>query len=176
MSAERAVSSASASSAPLKAAALVVVAIAAISVAYYAGRRAGATYDVMSAAPAEARGIAFVREKPCSVGRCQTLWIGGAHEDAIEVAALPANTERVEEIAWAKDGFRVAFVINGYHLKVFDAKTRQQVGEVDLFPPDGPPTTHFARGITFSQNGAAVTYDDCPRGRSGCKSAMAAVR
>jgi hypothetical protein len=30
--------------------------------------------------------------------------------------------------------------------------------------------------VTFSQNGAAVTFDDCPRGHSGCKSGLAAVR
>ena len=38
------------------------------------------------------------------------------------------------------------------------------------------PSSRLARGVTFSQNGAAVTFDDCPRGRSGCKPGLAAVR
>jgi hypothetical protein len=176
MSAQRTVSSARASSAPLKAALLVLLAMAASVFAYDSGRRAGATYEVMAAAPSEARGIAFVRERPCGRARCQTVWIGRAREDAMQVAALLPNAERVDEIAWAKDGFRVAFVINGYQLRLFDAENRKPVGQIDLFPPDGPPTSRVARGITFSQNGAAVTYDDCPRGRSGCKSALAAIR
>jgi hypothetical protein len=47
---------------------------------------------------------------------------------------------------------------------------------VNLIDPDGIPSSRIVRGVTFSQNGAAVTFDDCPRGRSGCKSGLAAVR
>jgi hypothetical protein len=47
---------------------------------------------------------------------------------------------------------------------------------VNLIEPDANPTSRFARGVTFSQNGAAVTFDECPRGRSGCKSGLVAVR
>jgi hypothetical protein len=129
----------------------------------------------MSAAPAEARGIAIVRKQPCGPGWCETLWLGTTREDAVQVASLAAGTERCEEIAWAKDGYRVGFVIDGYRLRVFDAKSRQELKQVDLIDPDVSPP-RFVRGVTFSQNGAAVTFDECPRGRSGCKSGMAAVR
>ena len=176
MSAERVVSPAARSRAPLKAALLLALALVTIVFAYSAGRRAGATREVMAASPAEARRIAFVREEPCRGGWCQTLWVGKAREDAMKVASLAPQTERCEELAWAADGYRLGFVINGYELRVFDADTRKEVGKVNLFEPDGRPSSHVARGVTFSQNGAAVTFDDCPRWHSGCKSSMAAVR
>ena len=33
--------------------------------------------------------------------------------------------EHCDEIAWTPDGFRVGFVINGYQLRIFDARTRR---------------------------------------------------
>jgi hypothetical protein len=47
---------------------------------------------------------------------------------------------------------------------------------VSLIDPDGFPPSRIARGITFSDNGAAVTFDDCPRGHSGCKPALLALK
>ena len=140
------------------------------------GARVGAAHEVMVGSPANAQRMAFVREAPCSGGLCQSIWIGGSRDDAKKVASLAARTERCEEIAWAADGFRVGFVINGYQLRIFDGMTGQAVGQVNLLEPDKTPTSRIARGVTFSQNGAAVTFDDCPRYSSGCKSSMAAVR
>ena len=176
MSAQRAVPPARAANPKLKAACLLAVALAAIAAAYLAGKRAGAVQELMSAVPAEARRIAILKKQPCAGGWCEAMWLGHTREDAVQVAALTPGSERCEEIAWAKDGYRVGFVINGYQLRIFDAESRRQVGQVNLIEPDGTPTSRFVRGITFSQNGAAVTFDDCPRGRSGCKSGLAAVR
>jgi hypothetical protein len=160
----------------LKALALVVLAAAAVAAAYVAGKRAGAVQELMAAAPSEATGVALVKKEPCTRGWCETLWIGDARGNAVRVASLAPASEHCEEIAWAKDGYRVGFLINGYQLRIFDGPSRKQVGQVNLIDPDGTPTSHFVRGVTFSQNGAAVTFDDCPRGRSGCKSGLAAVR
>ena len=150
----------------------VVVAAA----AYFAGKRAGAVQELMAASPSEARGVALVKKEPCDRGWCETLWIGDTREHAVRVASLVPGSEHCEEVAWAKDGYRVGFVINGYQLRIFDAAARKPLNQVNLIEPDGTPTSHFARGITFSQNGASVTFDECPRGRSGCKSGLAAVR
>ena len=68
------------------------------------------------------------------------------------------------------------FVINGYQLRVFDGVARKPINQVNLIEPDGNPSSRIVRGVTFSQNGASVTFDDCPRGRSGCKSGLIAVR
>ena len=167
--------SAPARRAPILLAALVVVAAVGIA-AYVAGRRAGAVREAMWANPAEAQRIAFVKEWPCAGGACQSLWIGTTRDDAREVATLEGGRERCEEIAWAKDGLRVGFLINGYQLRVFDGESGEQVGQTDLVPGTGIPTSRIARGVTFSQNGAAVTFDDCPRYSSGCRSGLAAVR
>ena len=176
MSAQGTVPPARAANVRLKAACLLAVALAAVVAAYLAGKRAGAVQELMSAAPAEARGIAFVRKQPCGPGWCEALWLGTTREDAVQVATLAPGTERCEEIAWARDGYRVGFVVNGYQLRIFDAENRNELKQVNLIEPDGTPSSRFVRGVTFSQNGAAVTFDDCPRGRSGCKSGLAAVR
>jgi hypothetical protein len=160
----------------LKTAALVVVVAAVVAAAYFTGKRSGATQEILSAVPAQANRVALVRRQPCTGGWCEALWMGTTRGDAVQVATLSAGSEHCDEIAWAGDGFRVGFIINGYQLRIFDGVTRKQVGQVNLIDPDGTPTSRLARGITFSQNGAAVTFDDCPRGRSGCKSGLKAVR
>jgi hypothetical protein len=160
----------------MKTAVWALVGIALIAAAYATGTRAGATQDVLSASPAGADRIAFIRKAPCAGGWCETIWLGKTKESAAQVASLAANTEHCDEIAWAGDGYRVGFVINGYQLRIFDPDSRTLVGQVNLLDPDGTPSSRIARGITFSQTGAAVTFDDCPRGHSGCKSGLAAVR
>ncbi len=176
MSAQRTVPPSRTADMRLKVGALVVAAVAAVAAAYFAGMSAGAVQDVLSASPAEAVRVAFVRKQPCVGGWCETIWMGKTKDDAIQVASLSAGTEHCDEIAWARDGFRVGFVINGYQLRIFDPGSRTQVGQVNLIEPDGIPSSRIVRGVTFSQNGAAVTFDDCPRGHSGCKSGLAAVR
>jgi hypothetical protein len=176
MPAQRTVPPAPTADARLKAMALAAVALAAIAAAYLAGKRAGAVHELMAASPAEARRIAFVRKQPCGPGWCEALWLGTTREDAVQVAVLAPGAEHCEEIAWAKDGYRVGFVVNGYQLRIFDAENKKEVRRVNLIEPDGTPSSRFIRGVTFSQTGAAVTFDDCPRGRSGCKSGLAAVR
>ncbi len=176
MSAQRTVPPARTASVNPKTLGLLAVALVAIAAAYLAGKRAGAVQELMAAAPAEARRIALVRKQPCGAGWCEALWIGTTREDAVQVAALAPGAERCEEIAWAKDGYRVGFVVNGYQLRIFDPDSRKELKQVNLIEPDGRPSSRFVRGVTFSQTGAAVTFDDCPRGRSGCKSGLAAVR
>ncbi len=176
MSAERSLSSTRRSGAPLKAALAILLLAAGAVAGYLAGRRTAAGHEVLFARPAAAERVAFVREEPCADTTCHTMWLGNSRDDAVQVASLAAATERCEEIAWANDGLRVAFVINGYRLQIFDGYTRKFIREVNAIEPDGTPTARFVRGVTFSENGAAVTFDDCPRGRSGCRSGLAAVR
>jgi hypothetical protein len=154
---------------------LILLLAAAVFGGYAMGRRA-CQYEVMSAAPVAARKVAFVRERLCETGRCQTLWLGNTRDDASVVSELAGSHEVCEEITWAADGFRVGFVINGYQLRIFDGEDRTQVGVVDLIEAAGTPSTRIARGVTFSDTGAAVTFDDCPRSSSGCKSGLVAVR
>jgi hypothetical protein len=121
-------------------------------------------------------GVAYVLEGRCAMGLCQSLWIGSSVKTAKVVETLTGPSEQADEIAWTPDGGRVAFVVNGYQLRLFDAHTGQNLGAVPIIDPDGFPSSRIARGITFSSNGAAITFDDCPRAHSGCKPGLLAIR
>jgi hypothetical protein len=119
--------------------------------------------------------VAYILEARCALGRCQSLKIGTA-SNARVVETLNGESEQADEIAWTPDGGRVAFLVNGYQLRVFDAHTGANLGAVSLIAPDKSPSSRIARGVTFSSNGAAVTFDDCPRNHSGCQPGMLAIR
>lgn len=153
-----------------------LAALAGVACGYSVGaRRADAPRDVFVSMPPAKDRIAFVREAPCGEGRCQTLWLGRATDEATQVASLGGH-ERCDEIAWSSDGYRMGFLVNGYELRVFDSDPRTQVAQINLVHPDGVPSSRIARGVTFSPNGLAVTFDDCPRYSSGCKSGLAGIR
>jgi hypothetical protein len=139
------------------------------------GRQPASPVLVSETGPGAAR-VAFVRLVPCDGDWCHSLWVGAAPDTAARIATLPRGQERCDEIAWTRDGKRVAFLINGYQLRLYDAGSLAPAGLLDLVAADARPTTRVARGITFSDNGAAITFDDCPRDRSGCRPAMLALR
>jgi hypothetical protein len=120
--------------------------------------------------------VAAVKLTRCDAAWCETLWTGATPESVQLVATLPPALERCTEIVWSRDGGRVGFLINGYQLRLYDAATNAPAGLVDLVPRDADPSTRIARGLTFSDNGAAVTFDDCPRDRSGCRPGILALR
>ena len=148
----------------------------AAAVGFSAGWLLGARRLVMAAKSPSGDAVAFVLEGRCAAGVCQTFRIGSTASNARVVESLSGPDEQANEIFWAPDGGRVAFLVNGYQLRVFDAHTGQNLGAMTLVQPDGSPSTRIARGVTFSSNGAAVTFDDCPRDHSGCKAGFAAIR
>jgi hypothetical protein len=159
----------------LAAVALAAAVVAAIALLYARGERSEHTWEVLSVESPDKARVALVMGRTCDEGPCQSLWIGSSREAATPVATLGEGSERCDEIAWTPDGKRVAFLVNGYQLRVYDADSLRPAGQVRLIEPDGAPSTRIVRGVTFSENGRAVTFDDCPRGRSGCRSGLAAV-
>ena len=156
-------------------AALVVSALAGFA-GYVAGKRNAEEHRILlTATPPDNQRVALVRDRPCDGGRCQTVWLGESTDKVTELLQLSGG-EKVEEIAFSADGSLVGFLVNGYQLRVFESESRLPRATVELFKPDQVPSTRIARGITFSPNGAAVTYDECPRRSSGCKSGLSAVR
>lgn len=147
---------------------------AAVPAAFLVGRTTYSRIVVLEAAPAGGR-VAFVRDHACAVsGACQTLYVGVSPNQATEVARLSGDAEYCDEIAWAPDGTRVAFLVNGRQLRLYDAATLAPGGRVNLIPETATPA-RIARGITLSENGKAVTFDDCPRSHSGCRSGLAGL-
>lgn len=155
--------------------ATVAIALTLITTAFALGTRYGRSEAAAAVSPDGSR-VAFAVARTCSTPPCQTLWIGTSRRDAQRVAELKDGAEACTEIAWSRDGSRVAFLIDGQELALFDANTLTSLGRMTLVQPDTPTESRVARGITFSENGRAVTYDDCPRHRSGCRSGLAAVR
>jgi hypothetical protein len=121
-------------------------------------------------------GVAYVLEGRCAAGVCQSLWIGSTVKTSKVVETLSGRGEEADEISWTPDGGRVAFIVNGYQLRLFDAHTGTNLGATAIINPDGFPTSRIARGVTFSTNGAAITFDDCPRDHSGCKPGIVAIK
>ncbi|HET7694886.1 MAG TPA: hypothetical protein VFK57_04200 [Vicinamibacterales bacterium] len=149
-----------------------VVAIAGFAGGFFLGAR-----RAVSVVPSPSQdAVAFVLEGRCAAGRCQSLWVGPDTKRARRVQALSGPSEEAGEIAWTPDGARVGFVVNGYQLRVFDGRTGAALGAVAIIDPDGFPSSRIARGVTFSSNGNAVTFDDCPRHHSGCKPGMLAIK
>ena len=118
--------------------------------------------------------VAFARDRLCEKGPCETLYVGPSIEAAAALEGLADGQERCDDIAWTKDGRRVAFLINGRQLRIYEAESRKPAGKVNLYG-DGAED-RIARGITFSDNGAAVTFDDCPREHAGCRAGMVGIR
>jgi len=138
--------------------------------------RTPASPVLISKAAPDAHHVAAVRLERCAADWCESLWVGPTPDSQRRIVTLPAASERCTEIAWTGDGTRVAFVINGAQLRLYNADTDAPAGLIDLVPADAQPTTRIARGVTFSANGAAVTFDDCPRDRSGCRPGIVGIR
>jgi hypothetical protein len=133
-------------------------------------------YLIQSRTAPTANRTAAVKLTRCESGWCESLWAGPTPDTMKLVATLPPGAERCTEITWSRDAARVGFVINGQQLRLYDPSTNAPAGLIDLVPRDADPSTRIARGLTFSDNGAAVTFDDCPRDRSGCRPGIIGLR
>ena len=149
-----------------------VVAIGGFAAGFYLGARRA----VAIARSPGGDAVAYVLEGRCAQGRCQSLWVGPDTKHARLVQSLTGPSEEAGEIVWTPDGKRVAFIVNGYQLRLFDAASGAALGAVVIIDPDGFPSSRIARGVTFSANGAAITFDDCPRDHSGCKPGLMAIK
>jgi hypothetical protein len=116
--------------------------------------------------------VAVAREVPCPEGTCQELQLG-ASEDTSQAVTVLSNRS-CSEIVWTPDGTRVAFVIDGSEMSIYVAESARLAGTVRLLTAEALQT-RMARGITFSENGRAATFDDCPRTHSGCRPGLVGV-
>lgn len=134
-----------------------------------------ADYVVTSKTAPDTHHVALVRLVRCDSSWCESLAIGSTPDAAAVVATL-APKDHCTQAVWSADGKRAGFVVNGQQLRLYEADSHRPAGQFDLVPRDSDPPTREARGVTFSENGASLTYDDCPRERSGCRAAIIALR
>jgi hypothetical protein len=111
-------------------------------------------------------------EVPCPEGTCQELRLGASEDSSNTVTVL--SNRSCSEIVWTPDGTRVAFVIDGSEMSIYHAQSAKLSGTVRLLTAEALQT-RLARGITFSENGRAATFDDCPRTHSGCRAGVVGV-
>lgn len=120
--------------------------------------------------------VAVAREVPCSEGLCLELRIGASEDAGHVVASLGSRS--CSEIVWTPDGSRVAFVIDGSEMSIYAPQLSTSgpklAGTVRLLTAEAAQT-RLARGITFSDNARAATFDDCPRAHSGCRAGVVGV-
>ncbi len=116
--------------------------------------------------------MAVALETACADGLCQELRLGASQEASSVLSSL--TNRSCGEIAWTPDGTRVAFVIDGAEMVIYDAQTSKLAGTVRLLTSEAN-VTRVARGVTFSENGRAATFDDCPRTHSGCRAGVVGV-
>ncbi|MDQ3069993.1 MAG: hypothetical protein M3R55_09730 [Acidobacteriota bacterium] len=120
---------------------------------------------------AEARspkGNAFVRvDKRFSLGPPNQRVMLGVDGEETEVLAVREEGSSAGEVMWSPDGSLAGALINGSRLAVIDPKARRVIYELRLVErTDGE---RHARGIGFSANAMAITFDDCPRAGAGCR-------
>ena len=144
-----------------------------VAAAFMLGTRF-ATREAAFAASADGTRAAWADDRRCWSGPCQTLWIGANRGNATKVATLEGPSH-CDEIVWTRDGSRVAFLVDGAQLRFYDPSSSAPAGQITLVQPQTGPHQSIARGVTFSENGRAITFDECPRGRSGCRAGLAAV-
>jgi hypothetical protein len=137
--------------------------------------RGPADYLVASKTAPDTHHVALVRLVKCETAWCESLAIGATADATEAVGTLPRKAH-CSQIVWSADGKRAGFLVNGQQLRLYDSATLRPAGQFDLVPRDGDPPAREARGVTFSENGAAITYDDCPRDRSGCRPGLMALR
>jgi hypothetical protein len=116
--------------------------------------------------------VAIAWETACANGSCTDFRIGPSETKFTSAGERRAG--RCDEIVWTPDGKRVGFVMDGAQLLLYDPESLKLIGTVALMTDDAA-RVRLARGVTFSENGQAVTFDDCPRGRSGCRAAVVGV-
>jgi len=176
MSTQRAVSPATAPRATLRlvAALLLGVAIGAAAALLVTARATDESRrrETARALSPDRSQLATAEEKRCGDGVCAELRLGPAG-GATTVVGSPGSRS-CTEIVWTSDGARVAYVIDGSEMTIYDAKTMKLAGTVRFLTAEAAQT-RLARGITFSENGRAATFDDCPRSHSGCRAGVVGV-
>jgi hypothetical protein len=100
----------------------------------------------------------------------QSLWIQTEGEAPRKLVKLGEDSESCWKILWGSDSSRVAFLINGVRLDIYDVKSAALIKKVPLIPPDQDPWYRSIRDVRFSAAEDAIEFHDCPRSDANCQS------
>ena len=161
--------------------ALIAVLVAGIAIGAVAMFMYGAALTSSAPYHRTARGaspdgsrIAIAVERQCDQLVCGELRVGAAANEASAKAIDSYRDSSCDEIVWTPDGKRIGFLMTGQQLVIYDAQSLKHLGNVRLLTQEAAATRR-ARGVTFSENGRAVTFDDCPRSQSGCRAGVVGI-
>ena len=139
----------------------------------FAAGRATADVGVVTHVPAPGGSAHVSIVRKFSLGAVDQRVMAGSGSDSVEVRRLGEDTGPAGEIMWAPDGSVAGVLLNGSKLMVIEAATRRVLYELPLLEKqDG---SRIARGVGFSANALAITFDDCPRVGAGCRSRFMAL-
>jgi hypothetical protein len=84
-----------------------------------------------------------------------------------ELKRLDESTGDATELVWAPNGELAGVLVNHMKLVVIDVAGKRVLYEQPLVEKlDG---SHMARGVSFSANAMAITFDECPTFGAGCR-------
>jgi hypothetical protein len=144
---------------------IVCVPIAGL-IGFAAGRATSKVGTVMNEPAPGGAGHIRIRQK-FSLGPVDHRVLIGSGDSETEVRRLNEQTGTADEIAWAPDGSLAGVLVNGSKFMVIEAAGRRVLYELPLLEQqDG---SRVARGVGFSANAMAITFDDCPTIGAGCR-------
>ena len=149
---------------------IVLLPIAGV-IGFAAGRATAGTGTIAEAWSPDG-GSRVVVTRDFSFGpRQQRLILAAAGQETDVRALFPDDVPG--EMVWSTDGSLVGVVMNGATLAVIDPAARRMVYELPLLAQrDG---SRVARGVGFSANAMAITFDDCPKRGAGCRPRLMAL-
>ena len=136
------------------------------AIGFAAGRATSPVGTVMRA-DAPSGGAHLRVDRRFSIGAPDHRLTISAGGEEIELRRLDELTGSVTEMAWAPDASLAGVVMNGTKLIAIDPVGRRMLYELPLL--DQMDGSRVARGIGFSANAMAITFDDCPRAGAGCR-------
>src|SRR5688572_3032722 len=133
----------------------------------FAAGRATAGVGTMLRADSPDRASHVRVDRRFSLRRDDQRLILAAGGEEIEIARLNEQTGAADAILWAPDGSLAGVLVNGSNFVVIDVKAKRAIYELPVLEKmDG---SREARGLGFSANALAITFDDCPRSGAGCR-------
>lgn len=133
----------------------------------FAAGRATSNLGTVTRVDAPGGGAHLRVDRRFSLGSPDHRLILAAGGEEIELRRFDEQTGEPGKIVWAPDASLAGVLVNGIKLVVVDAAAKRIIYELPLVENmDGSRT---ARGVGFSANAIAITFDDCPRSGAGCR-------